>query len=369
MTAGKYLKIISADISHSVGAEISLSSYHLALWLGIDFLFTQTVINILSTASWRGVWNIFDIIFSGKQGVFHDEAHKDSAVTCSVGIILNIFIYASSKSIQNHLGKMPRCPFWILSRLSNAMNFIVYMLLWRSFWNLFYLLIPTVLSKVFAFLGSSILLVLVKCFNSNIGVPASINLDNDDDTYCKVETFLSETVWEKSEQKAMRLFWLLADVLITVIIEILVIICWFGTYEIIVYTLPSQPDVSKLQECIIPLILGVLFGGVAYAVQLLCLVLVEGRNSRPAKRRVVQFIIALFGLMSTIFHWYGMWTLLDYYILPEEPVLSNLVTAGVGIVGLSILGASRSLQGGVARDGAPGECYPLQPYFFITRTI
>lgn len=73
--------------------------------------------------------------------------------------------------------------------------------------------------------------------------------------------------------------------------------------------------------------------------------------------------------MSTIFHWYGMWTLLDYYILPEEPVLSNLVTAGVGIVGLSILGASRSLQGGVARDGAPGECYPLQPYFFITRTI
>ena len=310
MTAGKYMKIISTDISHSVGAEISLSCYHLALWLGIDFLFTQTVINILSTASWRGVWNIFDIIFSGEQGVFHvsreiskkvkyfllqDEAHKDSAVTCSVGIILNIFIYASSKSIQNHLGKMPRGPFWILSRLSNAMNFIVYMLLWRSFWNLFYLLIPTVLSKVFAFLGSSILLVLVKCFNSNIGVPASINLDNNDDTYCKVETFLSETVWEKSEQKAMRLFWLLADVLITVIIEILVIICWFGTYEIIVYTLPSQPDVSKLQECIIPLILGALFGGVAYAVQLLCLVLVEGRNSRPAKRRVVQFIIALLG--------------------------------------------------------------------------
>ena len=71
MTAGKYLKIISADISHSVGAEISLSSYHLALWLGIDFLFTQTVINILSTASWRGVWNIFDIIFSGEKGVFH----------------------------------------------------------------------------------------------------------------------------------------------------------------------------------------------------------------------------------------------------------------------------------------------------------
>ena len=114
----------------------------------------------------------------------------------------------------------------ILSRLLTSINFSFYMLLWRSFWNLLYQIVPTVLSKLFAFLVSSTLLVLLRCFNSNIGVPASINLDNDDDTYCQVETFLKPIVEKKTD--LVKICLILADVVCTVIIEILVIICWFG---------------------------------------------------------------------------------------------------------------------------------------------
>ena len=71
MRTSKYWTIILSDISTSVGSQISLSGYSLGLLLVIDFLFSQSVINILSTASWRGVWNIIDILFSGEGGVFH----------------------------------------------------------------------------------------------------------------------------------------------------------------------------------------------------------------------------------------------------------------------------------------------------------
>ena len=167
------------------------------------------------------------------------------------------------------------------------------MLLWRSFWNLLYQIVPTVLSKLVAFLVSSTLLVLLRCFNSNIGVPASINLDNDDDTYCQVETFLKPIVEKKTD--LVKICLILSDVVCTVIIEILVIICWFGTYEIIVHNLPSQPGVSQLLECLIPLLLGVLSGAVAFSVQLLSLVLVEGSKSGISKRRAAQFFIACLG--------------------------------------------------------------------------
>ena len=313
MNTNKYNRIICADIGHSVGTEIALSSGNLALWLGLDFLFTQTIINVLSTSAWRGVWNIIDIVFSGEGGLFEvtknnvvmktnignlqEEAYTDSAVTCCAGIFLNVVIYVSSKSVQRFLEKLPKPYFWIISRLFTSIYFIFYMLLWRSFWNLLYLLIPTVLSKLIAFLVSTMLLCLVGCFNSNIGVPGSIELDNTND-YCVIYTYLSST--DRKKSPFVRFGLILADVLCSVIIEILVIVCWFGTYEIIVYTLPAQPSVSQLVECLIPIMLGVLSGAVAFLAQLVILVWVEGKRSGWVQRRAAHFVIACLGIAAFI---------------------------------------------------------------------
>ena len=161
------------------------------------------------------------------------------------------------------------------------------MMLWRSFWNLLYLLLPSVLSKLIAFLVSTLLLCLAGCFNSNIGVPASIELDSNTD-YCVIETFLSSVDFKSP-------LLILADVFITVTIEILVVVCWFGTYETIVYTLPAQPSVSQLLECVIPIVFGVLSGAVAFLAQLVILVWVEGNTGGWVQRRVAHFVIACLG--------------------------------------------------------------------------
>jgi len=42
-----------------------------------------------------------------------------------------------------------------------------------------------------------------------------------------------------------------------------------------------------------------------------------------------------------------------------------VLSAVVGIVGMMVLGTSRSLHGGLSRDGREDEAYPIQPYYFL----
>ena len=42
------------------GSASSWSSSRVLLFL-VDLAFTQTVVNLLSTAAWRGVWNLWDL--------------------------------------------------------------------------------------------------------------------------------------------------------------------------------------------------------------------------------------------------------------------------------------------------------------------
>ena len=41
------------------------------LLLLLDFVFTQTVVNLLSTSAWRGIWNLWDLYLYG--GIYLEE--------------------------------------------------------------------------------------------------------------------------------------------------------------------------------------------------------------------------------------------------------------------------------------------------------
>jgi len=60
----KVTTVICKDISKALGVSTHTSGIKLTFYLIVDFLFTQTVINLFSTASWRGVWNLLDHLFS-----------------------------------------------------------------------------------------------------------------------------------------------------------------------------------------------------------------------------------------------------------------------------------------------------------------
>ena len=263
------------------------------------------------------------------------------------------------------------------------------MLLWRSFWNLFTLSFTNTMSYSLIFAGSTLILMVLGCFNSVLGNPSSVVLDNTSE-YCIISTLFSN--WATNSLARWKVTMIrMVDAISTIVVEVLNILLWYSVDGYNQVVLPSPPEVSRLTQCVIPMALGLGFGLAALYTQIILVSLVEGRRGdmgderggpwQDGKRRMAHWVISSIGLVSSILHWYGLWTMLDYFFIPTHPMLSNLVTAGVGIAGLCLTGASRlvmimsiargycssfrSLHGGVARDGHVDDPYPIQPYFFL----
>ena len=245
------------------------------------------------------------------------------------------------------------------------------------------------MSNPLMFAGSYLILMVLGCFNSVLGNPSSVVLDNTSE-YCIISTLFSN--WDTSSLARWKVTMIrMVDAISTIVVEVLNILLWYSVDGYNQMVLPSPPEVSRLTQCVIPMALGLGFGLAALYTQIILISLVEGRRGdmgderggpwQDGKRRMAHWVISSIGLVSSILHWYGLWTMLDYFFIPTHPMLSNLVTAGVGIAGLCLTGASRlvmimsiargycssfrSLHGGVARDGHVDDPYPIQPYFFL----
>ncbi len=44
-----------------------------------------------------------------------------------------------------------------------------------------------------------------------------------------------------------------------------------------------------------------------------------------------DFFTAIFVVTGVVFVWRGLWNLMDMYIFPDRPFLSNLVSIGIGL--------------------------------------
>lgn len=61
----------------------------------------------------------------------------------------------------------------------------------------------------------------------------------------------------------------------------------------------------------------------------------KSRRSRFPKislRMSRHFIFILFMVVGVIFVWRGLWSLMDMYLLPGHPVLSNVVGIVIGLL-------------------------------------
>ena len=57
------VRTICQDVTKSVGRTVNLPAERLFPIMAGDFLWTQTVINVLNVASWRGVWGLWEALF------------------------------------------------------------------------------------------------------------------------------------------------------------------------------------------------------------------------------------------------------------------------------------------------------------------
>lgn len=111
--------------------------------------------------------------------------------------------------------------------------------------NGYVVILPGLVNKILAFLASALLLCLLGAFSSNIGSPASNCLDWPSEDYCVVSTYCQAGPGSRLRFRA-------TDLLATSTVELAVILCWFGTYELVVdlVELPGLPVPVECSVCL-----------------------------------------------------------------------------------------------------------------------
>ena len=316
-----FTQAISKEVSKCVGYQLNLSSDKFFLLICTDFFFTQIVINLFNTSTWRGVWNLIDIMLMYEGAIWkvgplayeEMEPSEDFLVTCTIAVITNMFVYIIAPFIQEMTKDLQKCYKFLCTRLFTITYFFFYILLWRSFWNLFAGYIEGYAYFVLAFVGSSLILILFGSFNSVVlGLPTSVSLDNRSD-YCIVTTQLRSSALKSLKNPSWKaLVMIIGDALLTIFVEVLVILVWYSLDSHNQILLPDYPYVSKLTQCLVPMALGFGFGVLALLVCFLAVWMLEGIEDSShvqwlTKRRVSHWIVAVVGLLSSSLHWVGLW--------------------------------------------------------------
>jgi len=280
---GSLKKSLIREVRLSWGGGSSPPQKNFFLWLLLDFFFTQTVVNVLSTASWRGVWNLLDDAVTQD---FGSLATLNGLLTsCLVGIALNVFAYGLSPLLDNALTTANPLLKIITSRLFTTAYFVASMLLWSSFWNLFTALITEGSHLLVSTTIASIILICAGCFNTVNGVPATVSTDWAGG-YCVVSTRLEEKDLS-SKSTLAKTFWKCADWACTIILEIFGIQAWHGAETFISSQLPAPPQVSLLFHCLLPVLLGSLLGAVAFLIQMAVLYFLETWEGKDLEEDVL----------------------------------------------------------------------------------
>ena len=282
---------------------------------------------------------------------FQNDPYTDCLVTCPLAVLLNYPVFLAAPFIQEWSMCLSTLCRILATRLFTVIYFIIYMFLWRSFWNLFLLILTNPVQLCSAILVSSCILMYIGCFNSVGGAPSSIALDNTSD-YCILPTFNissdcnSKTLIKRHHYSMLTMY---GDLTCTLLLEILNIFLWFAIEELIPVALGTYPKVSQAYQCLLPVCLGFIIGILAFYCQIGLVCLVDGRAGENficdrfyiLKRKLCHWILSSLALLSSVLHWYGLWTLLDYFFLPNSPVASNILTATLGIAGMCLTGCSR----------------------------
>ena len=74
-----------------------------------------------------------------------------------------------SPAVDRHLSSLPLLPFLLVTRLVTSAFFVLYMLMWRSYYNLGYLLLTDDPRILAAFGVSTAILVAVGAYSTVIG--------------------------------------------------------------------------------------------------------------------------------------------------------------------------------------------------------
>ncbi|XP_019620178.1 PREDICTED: uncharacterized protein LOC109466790 [Branchiostoma belcheri] len=304
-------------------------------WRWVDFLVTMLIIGPLTVAYWRGTWSLMNVYLFPNNDVI--SAWASFAIGTSVILMLNF----CQGNLTNRLTRRQDVLFHVLLRIYIYVFGFSVVNHWRGCW---YVLDAhtnvTVLSAVISVVVPLPILLALRACGNLVASPGVILVDFCDAPFRIGTRFAAEASFS----------WAFAgDVVLTVvIIGSLVVVSWRGLWLLFdIFLFQTDPEHSSWTSV-----------GIGYGT-LVLLALLETpvsnllRKTRELFPRIVlEDIFKLAAWLGVLSVWRGLWLVCDYHILPDRPVQSYLLTHVVGIGGLYLMQAGRSvLVAGCVVDG------------------
>ncbi|XP_071454961.1 uncharacterized protein fusl [Hetaerina americana] len=334
-----------------------------------DVLISALVVAPLVVAYWRGTWQVVDAHLVPLVG-----DSLSGWLSFAFGIIVHL-VFALLQPLLNLAPLRPRATFLVLSRAYTALFGIACVNCWRGVWKVLdHELGITPMADAASFAGALLALALTRTLR-NVSAPPFVVALDDAVNYFKfptafrtrispaengcrqIETKDSEAPYRQHRRslfaRAGRASWYAlrygVDCIISVVvIGTLVVVVWRGAWYLLDRLLfPEKPEWSAWGSLVLGYSITIFVFSLQIPAQVLC-----ARLKHSFLRLVTADTFIFLSFCGTVNVWRGVWNLLNLFLLPDLPLMSNWLTHVVSLLVLMLLHCSNSiLVRGVWLDG------------------
>nr|XP_053627644.1 uncharacterized protein LOC128685133 [Cherax quadricarinatus] len=303
----------------------------------VDSLFSILVFAPLVVGYWRGCWQLMD------QFLLPNNKQLSVATSLAMGVISGLLFCLLQRQLDVLFDHSRRPSLHLLaSRLYTCVYCVCCVNHWRGVWAAWDLYTGISWQSGATSFGIGLTTLALTRGLKNILAPPFIVVTDHPTGYFHVPTLFSA-------QKDQCGYFLLDSVFTVVVTGSLVVFVWRGSWIFLDAKLfPEQPVYSAWGSMVLGMTVTLLVF-MAQLVMIPCL--------RNIKRGLLKILVEdayhTICFVGDVNVWRGVWMLLNIYLLPGLPVVSNLLTSVAGLVVLMCCYTSNTiLVRGAVMDGA-----------------
>lgn len=342
------------------------SGAHSALLAAADAFFASLVVAPAVVTYWKSTWMLMDLY------LWPDRPILSAGYCAAFGLSLNVFTCVFQSCLAHLLDpNKGRLTYYVCSRLYTCLGGVACVASWRGVWNLLNESTGDDSRTILATTAAAMLaLAALRGLRNVVAAPFAVAVDSPSD-YFEVPTMFRTAPASTSKNSRETVLYVLDCIFSVAVVGSLVILLWRGLWALLdIYIYPD----NHVKSYCISLIVGYALIIVTFALQ--APLRWAAARLHGAPRLLLADTYHLLSFVATINLWRAVWGLLDVYLFPDSPKLSNWLSHGVSLILLMLLNCSNSvLVRGVYIDAEEpaGECvvFPchyLRLFFYRERT-
>ncbi|KAJ2950185.1 hypothetical protein O0L34_g11543 [Tuta absoluta] len=315
---------------------------HAALLELADVLFASIVVAPAVVTYWKSTWSLMDLFVLPNEPIA--SAAACAAFGLGVGFILCVFQSQLSKYLSPDNGRLT---YYVLSRLYTYLSGVACVGAWRGVWNLLNECTGDSARTLTSTTAAATLsLAALRSLRNVCAAPFAVAVDAPQD-YFDIPTMFRTS----SRETAL---YVLDCVFSVTVVGSLVVFVWRGSWALLdIFLCPSDPVRSLCYSLIIG------YSLVVATFTLQAPMRWAAARLHGAPRLLLADVYHLLAFLATVNVWRGIWGLLDIYLFPDTPKISNWCSHAISLFLLILLNCSNTLLvRGVYIDAEEpaGEC-------------